>query len=191
VKYVASGANISACGAYRYSLYREWRGNHDPKNWRWLGAVDGKGTPLGMPKACVFIMLNPSTADGQDDDPTIRRCVGFAKSWYYERLVVLNLFAYRATHPKQLLALNDRDNPVGIHNSDAFERIMPDAGIIIAAWGAHGNHLGQDETVLGWIDDKISLVHALGVTKEGHPRHPLYLPSSATPFPFQQQMYTA
>ena len=177
--YIAAGANVSACGTYRYSLYREWRGTHDPKNWEWFDR------DYGEPKSCVFVMLNPSTADGQTDDPTIRRCVGFAKAMNYERIDVLNLFAFRATNPKQLLTLNHSDNPVGVHNQRYFNEVIPHAGIVIAAWGAHGSHIGQDETVLGWIEERTNLpVQCLGITKEGHPRHPLYLPSTARPMPF-------
>ena len=74
-------AEISPCGLYRYSLTRKWEA--------WKGTVN-------------FIMLNPSTADAQEDDPTIRRCIGFAKAWGYGGIVVTNLFAYRATNPKEL-----------------------------------------------------------------------------------------
>jgi hypothetical protein len=69
-KYVKSGARISADGVYRYVLWREWHGTHDPKNWRWLGGKDGAGVELGYPKSCLFVMLNPSTADGEKDDAT-------------------------------------------------------------------------------------------------------------------------
>lgn len=115
-KYLNAGARISADGKYRYLLWREWRGTHDPKNWCWIGPEDSSGERYGEPKACLFIMLNPSTADGAADDPTIRRCVAFAKSWKFERLEVVNLFAYRATDPRHLLELNHNDNPDGADN---------------------------------------------------------------------------
>lgn len=179
--YVSRTATLSSCGTYRYSLTREWRLTDTPRNhWRWLGARGGNGEELGWPKACVFIMLNPSTADGKQDDPTIRRCVAFAQRFKFDKLVVLNLFAYRATNPRALLALNHNDNPAGVDNQSAFKKALPDAGLVVAAWGAHGPHLGQDETVRGWIDQCSDLpVHCLGKTKDGHPRHPLYLPSDA------------
>ncbi len=85
--YIRKGATLSACGRYRYRLWREWRLHPKPALWdMWTDAagqpiVDGAGEQLGEPKACIFIMLNPSTADGDQDDPTIRRCVGFAKAW--------------------------------------------------------------------------------------------------------------
>ena len=178
-KYIDSGAALSPCGRYRYLLWREWRGTHDPQHWRWLDRRDG----FGEPKACVFIMLNPSTADAEHDDPTIRRCVAFAQAWNFERLEVVNLFAHRATDPAALLALNDADNPVGPENHDYIENAVTQAGLVVCAWGAHGTHLGQDETVLGWCDGVP--VHCLGITKGGHPRHPLYLPRDAKPTRFR------
>jgi hypothetical protein len=179
MEYIGKGAKISQCGRYRYKLWREWRGTHDSKNWRWLEAKDGAGSPLGESKACVFIMLNPSTADAEQDDPTIRRCVGFAKAWNYERLEVVNLFAYRATQPAVILAMDGAVDPIGPDNLEWVTGAVANAGIIICAWGAHGSYLRHDETVLGWCGTKA--VHALGLTVDGSPRHPLYLPSSSKP----------
>lgn len=178
MKYVAAGAQISADGRYRYSLWREWRGTHDPANWRWMG-VDGAGEPLGYPLSCLFIMLNPSTADGEQDDPTIRRCVSFAASWKFERLEVVNLFAHRATSPRELLALGDADDPVGPDNLAAFNAAMVRAGRVVCAWGSNGDHLDQARTALGWIDGAFDELFALGVTRDGQPRHPLYVRAAA------------
>lgn len=169
--YIDKGATISRDGKYRYRLWREWRGTHDPKNWTWYSKKHGQ------PRACVFIMLNPSTADGNEDDPTIRRCVAFARRWNYERLEVVNLFAYRATDPRELLALGDLNEPVGPDNIDHVRRAVEDRGLIVAAWGAHGGHLDQARTVAGWIGDRS--MKALGLTKDGHPRHPLYVRADA------------
>jgi len=187
-KYIMSGARISACGTYRYKLWREWRGTHDPDHWRWLGGKDGAGADLGDPLSCLFVMLNPSTADGEVDDPTIRRCVGFAKAWKYERLEVVNLFAYRATKPRDVLAAqNARADIIGLHNSEAMDTAARDAGLIVCAWGANATVLDPThdhvETVRGWLRDKP--MHALGFTKDGQPRHPLYAPldSRLVPMP--------
>lgn len=181
--YVDAGAEISACGKYRYLLWREWRGSHDPENWSWLDAIDGEGQRLGEPKPCLFIMLNPSIANAWQDDPTIRRCVAFARSWNFERLEVVNLFAYRATNPSALLDLPEFQDPIGPENlrivTDAAQR----AGRIICAWGSHGGHMNQDETVLGWCDQAETL--CLGLTMSGFPRHPLYLSSKTAPIPFR------
>ena len=179
-RYLEMGADISPDGRYRYLLWREWRGTGRHDTWRWLGANDGEGKPLGEPKACLFVMLNPSTADANVDDPTIRRCVGFAKAWGYDRLEVVNLFAYRATQPRDLLKLSYDDDPVGPRNHDVVEKASWEAGKIVCAWGAHGGHLGQDETVLGWLR---GAPFALGFTAARKPRHPLYAPSDATLVP--------
>jgi len=181
MKYVSAGANISACGAYRYSLWREWRGTPNAR-WDWwtnddgTPVVDGAGAQLGEPQTATFVMLNPSTADGKTDDPTIRRCVAFARSWGYDRMVAVNLFAYRATSPRDLLKLTHKDNPVGTNNQYAIERETSEPGVVVCAWGAHGGHLGQDETALGWISAQ---TFCLGRTKDGHPRHPLYVAGTA------------
>lgn len=177
VEYINKGAEISKDGIYRYRLWREWRGTHDPENWRWFGAKDGAGEELGEPKACVFIMLNPSTADGETDDPTIRKCVSFCRLWRYELLIVVNLFAFRATKPKELFKVGE---PVGWENQSYVERSIHRAGLIVCAWGSIGGYLGQDQTMLGWIDKaniKDARVVALGLTtSNGQPRHPLYIP---------------
>lgn len=181
-KYIHAGARISKCGLYRYMLWREWRGTHDPKNWRWFGEKDGAGNEYGEPKSCLFVMLNPSTADGEKDDPTIRRCVGFAKAWKYERLEVVNLFAYRATKPRDVLARqNTRGEIIGLDNSTIMDSAARDAGLIVCAWGANATALDPTkdhvETVRGWLRDKPMM--ALGFTQDGQPRHPLYTPLNA------------
>ena len=183
--YVAKGALISRDGRYRYRLWREWRLSTLFARWNWWRdetgqpVLDGSGHPIGEPKTCLFVMLNPSTADGDVDDPTIRRCVGFALRLKYERLEVVNLFAYRATSPRDLMALNDIDEPVGIDNQRHVETAALSADRIICAWGAHGAHLDQDETVFGWLPlHKPKFCFGLP-TKAGAPRHPLYLAANA------------
>lgn len=191
IQYVNAGADISPDGRYRYRLWREWRNWPDPAHWTWWNdeagrpVVDGAGEHLGRPKSVLFVMLNPSTADGETDDPTISRCVNFARSWGYDRLEVVNLFAYRATDPKDLLKLEHTDDPVGPRNSTVVAALMEDredffaSGVdrVVCAWGAHGGHLGQDETMLGWLGDCPRF--ALKLSKHGHPGHPLYLPANS------------
>ncbi len=199
--YLQASAQISPCGTYRYRLVREWRLGNSPHWDMWQEddgspCLDGAGHQIGEPLSCVFVMLNPSTADGKQDDPTIRRCVAFAKAWGYDRLEVVNLFAYRATKPAHLLALNHDDEPWGPFNRDAVMDAVSDAGIVVCAWGAHGGHLGQDETVLGWIQDAVEIaaecdgrdipICALSLTKDGKPRHPLYLRGDLQPVPFAE-----
>jgi hypothetical protein len=185
--YIRRYADISSCGRYRYLLEREWRGTHDRKNWDWWSFKDGADADVGEPKSVLFVMLNPSTADGTEDDPTIRRCVGFAKAWKYEALAVVNLFAYRATDPKELFKAGDSIH--GPRNEEVIERAARDAGIIVCAWGAHGSWGEQDETVRGWMNEHSQKLHALGFTKHGHPKHPLYLPADATPIRMPEVSY--
>lgn len=151
-----SGAIFSACRTYRYGLWRNW--------------IGGEGFAM-------FVGLNPSTADETADDPTIRRCIGFAKAWGYAGLCMTNLFAFRATEPKEMLRAAD---PIGPGNDDALCRLANYAGVIIAAWGAHGTHLGRDRTVRSMLPK----LHYLRLTKDGHPGHPLYLPKTLVPQPW-------
>jgi hypothetical protein len=149
-----SSAFISNDGLYRYSLTRE---------------LDGKGT-------CTFVMLNPSTADAEQDDPTIRRCIRFAKEWGFGRLKVVNLYAYRATKPADLWLADD---PVGPENDHTLSLVFGGSDLIVAAWGCHAKSDRVAE-ILSWpIRPRV----CLGITKQGAPRHPLYLRADAKPRP--------
>lgn len=199
--YLGKGATISPCGNYRYRLWREWRLGNSTQWDMWTEddgspALDEAGQQIGEPLSCVFVMLNPSTADGEQDDPTIRRCVGFAKALGFDRMEVVNLFGWRATSPKDLFTVSPERDPCGTDNQRHIQAALDSAGMVVCAWGAHGPHLGQDETVLGWIDAYLDILRdegrevpvvALGITKDGHPRHPLYLPSDAQPTPFGEK----
>lgn len=144
-------------GDYRYRLWREV----DP---RCKGRV-------------VFVMLNPSTADGSTDDPTIRRCMGFAGRGGFGELVVVNLYALRATNPREILTA---EAPVGPLNDDAICAESAVGDLVVAAWGApfHDRIAERARHVEQLLARTVDL-HALGTTKHGHPRHPLYLPNSA------------
>jgi len=167
---IGGSAVITDCGRYRYRLTRH------------IGAGD---------RDCLFVMLNPSTADAHVDDATIHRCMGYARAWRCHELVVVNLFAVRATDPKALYAAAD---PVGPDNMDhvkaAVEAVtFPTdpavlAGLVVCAWGAHGAHMDQDETVLGWIEAAGGKPLCLARTKDGLPAHPLRLPKELVPFPY-------
>lgn len=191
--YLDKGAIIDASGTYRFRLWREWRLGDNRAIWdMWIDhngrpVVDGEGHQLGDPLSCVFIMLNPSTADCAQDDPTIRRCVSFARRFGFDRLEVVNLFAFRATSPADLLKVGAEADPVGSENEWHVAKALDNAGLIVCAWGAHGGHLDQDETMMGWIDVhnyRDAPVVCLGQTKDGFPRHPLYLKSDAEPAPY-------
>lgn len=152
-------AQISECRKYRYSLERTWDEN--------------------KPKV-LFIMLNPSTADADNDDPTIRRCISFAKSWGYGGLMVGNLFGLRATNPKEL-------NGYSVCNE--FDPLHPDyinrksvaymASVCDKVILAYGN-----PPIKGWEKPRFENMFHLGLTKSGNPKHPLYLKSDLKPIKF-------
>lgn len=118
----------------------------------------------------MFIGLNPSTADEKKDDPTIRRCVGFAKSWGFGGIYMLNLFAYRATKPEELKKVTD---PIGPENDKFLKYYHSPEGLNIACWGTRGALMNRSETVIELLG--INNLSCLGITKEGCPKHPLYL----------------
>jgi hypothetical protein len=161
-------ANISECGQYRYALGRHW------------------GT---MPEPAVaFIGLNPSTADAEQDDPTIRRCIAFAKSWGFGGLLMLNLFAFRATEPADMMAAAEPADmmaaaePVGPDNDRWLTILCGDRSVTtVAAWGTGGAFRGRDAAVRKMLPD----LHCLRLTKDGPPGHPLYLPATLRPVPWR------
>ena len=127
------------------------------------------------PEPCVlFIVLNPSTADALVDDRTVRRCVGFASAWGYERMCIANLFAYRATDPTDM---RKADDPIGPENDSMIETLVGLADLVVAAWGTQGSFMGRDKEVRAMVPN----LHYLRLTKDGYPAHPLYLPKTLTP----------
>jgi len=151
------GAAISKLGYHRYSLWRIWDSNK---------------------AMVVFVLLNPSTADASQDDPTLRRCIGFAQSWGFGGLYVVNLFAFRATDPFEM---KSAPNPVGPMCDKYIMGCVGRSEMVVCGWGCHGSHLGRDREVL----DMLKSPYHLGLTKNGHPKHPLYLKRESTPTPFQ------
>lgn len=155
-------AVISDCGTYRYLLSREW--------------ADGP--------TCTFIMLNPSTADGKQDDPTIRRCINFAKRERCGKLFVVNLMAFRATDPSKL-PLDDR--AVGPDNSNYIFKVAAETdGPIISAWGANK---AADRYALSFMKAarrRDLQLYCLKLTASGHPGHPLYVKSDAPLKPYPE-----
>ena len=129
----------------------------------------------------LFIMLNPSAADEERNDPTIRRCIGFARDWGFGFLEVVNLFALMSTDPKGLL---DAEDPVGPDNDATIQDALQGADKVILAWGNHGLiHRERAARVTRMALDA-STPHHLGLTKLGFPKHPLLLPRSTRPTPF-------
>jgi len=150
---VEHAAHFSKCRLYRYELWRKWSDT---------GYV-------------MFIGLNPSTADEFSDDPTVRRCIDFARSFGGGGLCMTNIFAWRDTDPK---AMKRAAEPIGAENDETLMRLAKDAKIVIAAWGVHGEHQGRAAAVLNMLC-KVCRIYCLGVTKDHHPKHPLYLPKNA------------
>jgi len=131
------------------------------------------------PKIAMFIGLNPSTADELRDDPTVRRCIGFAERWGCNKMVMTNLFAFRATNPTDMVG---ELNPCGDDNDHWLMECASQSNIIVAAWGTHGKFLGRDEEVVKLLGPERLL--CLSTNKDGTPRHPLYVPYHTELFNF-------
>jgi hypothetical protein len=123
-------------------------------------------------------MLNPSTADAFQLDPTNRRCVGFAQAWGYGALVTTNIFAFRSTNPAGLRTTNDA---VGPENNEAILTAAKNADLVIAAWGTHGELQDRGNAVREMLGEVGVELHALKLTKAGHPGHPLYVAGDTQP----------
>ncbi len=156
IKWAHSNATFSRDKVYRYSLERR----------------KGEGG-----ERVAFCMLNPSTADETENDPTIRRCIGFAESWGFNELVVVNLFALRSTDPK---ALYGHYNPIGPENESHIQKAITESAFIVCAWGAHGKFENRGKKVLEQFRIKKADAWHLGLTKGGQPKHPLYLKADTT-----------
>lgn len=162
---------FSPCRKYRYTLWREFgtdflfNGGNKMKD----GYVQ-------------FIGLNPSTADETKDDPTIRRCKGFAQSWGYGAMCMTNLFAWRDTSPA---SIKKQPNPVGQDNQHHLLQIASKSSLVVAAWGANGSHRQQDLTVRQWLEGIGVQLMCIRMTASGFPEHPLYLPKNLTPMEFK------
>ncbi len=153
MQYESQNARISCCGRYRYSLLRRFH--------------SGRGRLL-------FIGLNPSQADAQQDDPTIRRCAGFARDWGFRSFEVVNLFAWRSPHPRELKLAVD---PVGPDNDLWILNGLNRADMVVACWGNHGRYRDRANAVRGLCGD----LHVLRLNIGGEPAHPLYLPAGLEP----------
>jgi hypothetical protein len=154
----SGGAEFSSCDTYRYLLWRAWR--------------PGART--------LFIMLNPSTATETVDDPTIRRCIGFARSWGFDGLEVCNLFALRSTDPNALLRHLE---PIGPLNDETIAGAPRRAGRVVCAWGSHRAMTARGPSVLRRLWDAGIAPWVLALTPGlGRPAHPLYLRKDLQPF---------
>ena len=149
-----TGAHFSRCRTWRYALWRQW----------------DTARPFVM-----LIGLNPSTADANRNDPTIRRCIGFARDWGFGGVWVLNLFAFRATYPADLRAAGD---PVGPRNDWWLRRVARQCDRIVACWGNDGAFDNRSTRVREMLGDRLEVLRLNG---SGEPAHPLYLPKGLEP----------
>lgn len=149
-----SGAHFSRCRRYRYALSRGWDAD--------LPAV-------------LMIGLNPSTADASKNDPTIRRCIGFANDWGFGGIWVLNLFAFRATYPSDLKAAAD---PIGPRNDEWIRRVARKVDRVVAVWGNDGVFMGRSTRMRGMLGARLEVIR---LNAGGEPAHPLYLPKGLEP----------
>jgi len=152
-------AIISSDDKYRYVLSRIWDES----------------------KSKVMIIgLNPSTADASYDDPTIRKCIKYAKSWGYGGIYMLNLFAFRASKPKIMFSV---DEPIGVENNQYLMDYSLKCDKVVCAWGSDGNYKNRSSE----IKSKLSNLHYLARNKSGEPSHPLYLKPELTPIRFNSE----
>ena len=157
---INSEAIYSDCERYRYSLSRIWDSNR---------------------QNVLFVMLNPSTADEFKNDPTVERCERRARMLNFGAFCVCNIFAWRETNPHNLIKIS---NPIGKDNNLHILRATLSAKLVICAWGVHGKHLNRDKEVTKLLLDNNTKLYHLGLTKENHPKHPLYIPYSQEIIPW-------
>lgn len=153
---IESSAIISDCLNYRFLLTRKWETNL-------FNEFSGD---------ICFIMLNPSTADSNIDDPTLRRCINFSKNWGFSTLRIVNLFAYRASNPDILKKIN---NPIGEHNDNYIINAATNSNKTIIAWGNNGNLFDRANSVLELLSEKKINSFAIQLTNSNQPKHPLYI----------------
>lgn len=153
---------------YRYTLWRDWFEDLFDH-----GAYAAPTVPFVQ-----FIGLNPSTADEVKDDNTIRCCRNYAKKWGFKAMCMTNLFAFRATDPRDMKRAGE---PIGEWNNKWLSEIADAADLIIAAWGAHGSYLDRAKAVTSFLPHQ--KLHCLSLNADGSPHHPLYLSSDLKPMP--------
>jgi hypothetical protein len=146
-------AEFDTTGQYRFALSRRW---------------DNSKPRVG------FVMLNPSRADATRNDPTIRRCIGFARDWGFGSMEIVNLFAYRTPHPQLLPQIA---NPIGCDNDNYLMEASQRSRLLVLAWGNWGTLLRRGEAVANLLAQ--SDCRCFGLTRSGQPLHPLYLPKGS------------
>lgn len=154
---IDGSAILSPDRLYRYELRRRW----------------------GAGKTCCFVGLNPSTADERKNDMTVRKCIGFADRWGYRSICVLNLFAFRATSPTDM---EEAADPIGPLNDEILTNSLPTMGRVVVAWGA--NDFASERAAI--VTSMIPRPLCLGLTKEGHPRHPSRIAYATELIPYEK-----
>jgi hypothetical protein len=159
-----AGAVFSFCEKYRYRLWRSW----------------------GIGSRALFVMLNPSTATELALDPTVSKCVRYAKAWGFSGLEVVNIFAYRSTDPANM---KRQDAPIGVNNDnvivDVARSVDDCGGQVICAWGQHGLHQGRGNRVRNILIEAGISAYFLRMGANNQPWHPLYLPGNLTPIAWE------
>lgn len=158
-----SGAKFSECDRYRYQLWRDWSSDPPP---------DGRDD--WELSTAVFIGLNPSTADAVKNDATVTRCIAHAKRWNCYRMFMMNLFAWRATDPKEMKA---QGSPIGPENDFWLLETIRASQIVVACWGNHGSHMQRSGEVKVMLRNAGVSVKCFAVNGTGEPKHPLYVRS--------------
>lgn len=157
----AAGAVFSPCRRYRYRLWRVW----------------DSGKPYLM-----FLMLNPSTVDVFNNDPTVARCQRWAYEWDFGGVYVCNLFGFCSPYPDDMMQCED---PIGVENDAHILDVSARAGMVLCAWGNHGAYLSRSFHVTSMLQQQSINLYSLALTKNGEPGHPLYLRGDVSPMPFK------
>lgn len=156
------GAWISPDGKYRYRLWRRW----------------------GPGRLVVFVLVNPSTADGRVDDPTLRRCIAYAKAWGFDALEIINLFAWRDAKVKNLPT--DLTIAIGPDNDRHIAEVTARAALVVAGWGRLEKLPARLRPRARSVHSRLPEPHAIAITKAGHPAHPLFLAKALKPSPYPE-----
>lgn len=183
----ASGAEFNETRTHRYTLWRRWSPQAPVRAGFLFDGGQCKGSrpaaplvaPGGTESLLGVVMLNPSTADERELDPTLRRCQSFARLWGLDGFVIANLFALRSTDPRKLYG---HDDPVGALNDQAILRVVERCKITLAGWGNHGKLHGRADQVRELLGDRP--VWCLKKNKDGSPQHPLYVSKNTVPVLF-------
>lgn len=158
------GASFNEDRTCRYTLWRKW------------------DSRKGM---VAFVGLNPSTANETVNDPTVRRCINFARKWGYGGIYMLNIFAYRATDPSEMKKQEHLDLQ---DNIEKIVEVARECDLVVGCWGVHGSFMGQGKKVVEVLGKNGIKLYCLGITKDGHPKHPLYLRGDLKPVLFEEAL---